>query len=294
MKLVRIAGIFVVILGVLAIAVVVAPSVNGQARRVQRDVVVAPQIEVFGGASTIGVTVEEVEQSDVAKYKLPAPGGAIVNDVRPSTPAEKAGVREGDVVVEFDGERIRSAAQFGRLVRETPAGRPVKMVVVRNGQNTTVDITPEGRRTFESAIGDIAPGIAEAVGDKMSLLGRQLDMKLGDLDMMAGTLRRGRLGVTLQELTPQLADYFGTKDGALVTSVVDHSPAASAGLKAGDIITAVDERSVDSVSDVTMAVARAREDAVSIKVVRDKKELTLKAKLEPAEFRKKRLVRIME
>lgn len=294
MKLVRIAGIFVVILGVLAIGVLVAPSVSGQARRVQRDVVVAPHIEVFGGGSTIGVTVEEVEQSDVAKYKLPAPAGAIVNDVRPSTPAEKAGVREGDVVVEFDGERVRSAAQFGRLVRETPAGRPVKMVVVRHGQNTTVDITPEGRRTFESSISDIAPAIAEAVGEKMSLLGRQLDMKLGDLDMMAGKLRRGRLGVTLQELTPQLADYFGTKDGALVTSVADNSPAAAAGLKAGDIITAVDERSVDSVSDVTMAVARAREDAVSIKVVRDKKELTLKAKLEPTEFRKKRLVRIME
>lgn len=294
MKLVRIAGIFVLILGVLAIGVVVAPSVSGQARRVQRDVVVAPQIEVFGGGSTIGVSVEEVEQSDVAKYKLPAPGGAIIDQVRQGTAAEKAGLREGDVVVEFDGERVRSAAQFGRLVRETPAGRAVKMVVVRYGQKTTVDITPEGRRTFESAIGDIAPAIAGAVGDKMALLGRQLDMKLGDLDMMAGKLRRGRLGVTLQELTPQLADYFGTKDGTLVTSVAANSPAASAGLKAGDIITAVDERSVDSVSDVTMAVARAREDAVTIRVVRDKKELTLKAKLEPAEFRRKRLVRIME
>ncbi|MBI1874575.1 MAG: PDZ domain-containing protein [Acidobacteria bacterium] len=300
MKLVRIAGVFVVILGMLAVGALAAPSVYGQSRRVQRDVLVAPQIEVFGGGSTIGVSVGEVEQADVAKYKLPAPGGAIIDEVRPGTPAEKAGLRSGDVVVEFDGERVRSAAQFGRLVRETPSGRAVKMVVVRNGQKATVDITPEGRPTLGSAMSDIAPAIVGAVGDRMSLLGRQLELKLGnleklaDLDVMAGKLRRGRLGVTLQELTPQLADYFGTRDGALVTSVAENSPAASAGLKAGDIITAVDDRVVDRVSDVTLAVARAREEAITIRVVRDKKELTLKATLEPTEIRRKRLVRVME
>lgn len=293
MRWVRIAGVFAFILGLLAIAVVVAPSVYGQARRVQRDVVVAPQIEVFGGGSTIGVSVDEVQQSDVTKYKLPALGGAIIDEVREGTPAEKAGLRAGDVVVEFDGERVRSAAQFGRLVRETPPDRTVKMVVVRNGQKTTVDITPEGRPTLGSAIGDIAPQIAGVVGDKMARLGRDLELKLGDLDLMAGRLRRGRLGVTLQELTPQLAAYFGTKDGVLVTSVADNSPAASAGLKAGDVITAVDERPVDSVWDVTMAVARAADDALTIKVVRDKKELTLKAKLQPIERRTRRVVRMV-
>lgn len=293
MKLLRIAGVFVFILGLLAIGFAVAPAVYGQARRAQRDVVVAPQFQMFGGGSTIGVSVEDVQQSDIAKYKLAGPGGAVIERVREGTPAEKAGLHAGDVVVEFDGERVRSAAQFGRLVRETPAGRLVKMVVVRNGQKTTLDITPDERQTFSSTITDLGPEIASVVGDKMALLGRHLDLKLGDLDMMAGKMRRGRLGVTLQELTPQLADYFGTKDGVLVTSVSERSPASAAGLKAGDVITAVDDRSVDSVSDVTAAVAHARTEELTIKVVRDKKELALKTKLEPIERRSRRAFRMV-
>ncbi|MBI4476343.1 MAG: PDZ domain-containing protein [Acidobacteria bacterium] len=290
MKVVRIVGVVVLILGVLAIGVAVAPAVYGQARRTQRDVVVGPRVEVFGSGSTIGVVVGDVEESEVAKSKLPA-AGAVIEDVRQGTPAEKAGVRKGDIVVEFDGERVRSAAQFGRLVRETPPGRSVKMVVMRDGQRNTLDITPAERQALSSTLIDIAPEIASAVGNEMSRLGRNLELRLGDLDLMRGSAaRRGRLGVTLQELTPQLAEYFGAKDGALVTSVRDGSPAQAAGIKAGDVITAINDESIENAGDVTRAIARARQE-ITVKVMRDKKELTLKTKLEPIERRSRRVLR---
>jgi membrane-associated protease RseP (regulator of RpoE activity) len=69
----------------------------------------------------------------------------VIDSVREGTPATRAGLQKGDVVVEFDGERARSAQQFTRLVRETAPGRSVKMTVVRDGSRRTLDITPETR-----------------------------------------------------------------------------------------------------------------------------------------------------
>src|SRR5204863_7416829 len=142
-----------------------------------------------------------------------------------------AGLKRSDVIVEFDGERVRSARQFGRLVEETPPGRSVKATITREGQRKDVQITPgEGRA---AALFD-GNRIREQMGD---LAGRLPDMNFNfDWD---GTLSGRRLGVTVDELTHQLADYFGAKDGVLITAVTDGSAAARAGLKAGDVITSI-------------------------------------------------------
>jgi S1-C subfamily serine protease len=95
-----------------------------------------------------------------------------------------------------------------------------------------------------------------------------------------GMLSGRRLGVSVDELTHQLAEYFGAKDGVLVTAVTDGSAAARAGLKAGDVITSINGASVTSRDDLVRGLRDASED-VSIGIVRDKKESTLKAKIEP-------------
>ena len=95
---------------------------------------------------------------------------------------------------------------------------------------------------------------------------------------------RGRLGIGIQGLSPQLAEYFGTKDGVLVSSVEPDSPAGKAGLKAGDVITAIGDTEVSSPSDLTRAVHRAEDGSdLSITYMRDKKKGTATAKLETRE-----------
>src|SRR3954447_5461873 len=80
--------------------------------------------------------------------------GAIVTQVVQASAAEKAGVKAGDVVTSFDGERVRSARQLERLVEETPAGRTGKMALARAGSSTTVDVTPEAPKVTTMFGGD--------------------------------------------------------------------------------------------------------------------------------------------
>ena len=83
-----------------------------------------------------------------AKTAKGATAGVVVEDVSTDSPAEKAGIRKGDVVVEFDGERVRSVRQLTRLVQETPAGRTVTAILQRDGQRTTVSVTPRDDGSF--------------------------------------------------------------------------------------------------------------------------------------------------
>ena len=98
---------------------------------------------------------------------------------------------------------------------------------------------------------------------------------------------RGRLGIGIQELSPQLAEYFGTKDGVLVTSVTDNSVASKAGLKAGDVITSFGGQAVDSTAELIKRTQSLDQGAdFTVGVVRDKKSMTLKGKLEPPQPRR--------
>lgn len=251
----------------LALAIGTAVSVAAQDRFESR-------VRVFDGAQ-LGVSV-----SDTAN-------GVRVDTVHPGTPAEKAGFREGDVVVEFDGERVRSAMQLTRLVRETPEGRPVAVAVMRDGKRQALQATPEYR--------ELGPGVPEP-----GLLLRQLprfnyeyndrprrfEYRLPERFEFRGPEMavpfmgpRPRLGVTLQSLTPDLEEYFGAKNGgALVSSVAPNSAAAKAGIKAGDVIVSIDGRRVADANDLSREL-RALKGDVAIVVLRDRKELTLKANL---------------
>jgi serine protease Do len=221
-----------------------------------------------GPGSQIGVTVRDTESADTAGQQ--AQTGAVIDEVRRDGPAEKAGLRRGDIVVEFDGERVRSAQQFSRLVRETASGRTISTTVLRDGRRTSVSVVPSSERRPDVTI------------DPDPL--RELSDGFKDLNFeFRGVGSRGRLGVTIEELTPQLADYFGAKEGVLVTAVTDDSAASRAGLKAGDIIARVGTMSVRTRADLTFALRDIRDDGeVEIGIVRDKKESTLKAKLESA------------
>jgi S1-C subfamily serine protease len=96
--------------------------------------------------------------------------------------------------------------------------------------------------------------------------------------------------VTVQDLTPELAEFFGTKDGVLVASVNKDTPAAKAGLKAGDVLTAIDGKSVGSSSELIDQL-REKSGEITVSVVRDKKALSLKATLDKPDEIKPRTIR---
>lgn len=250
----------------------------------------------------IGVSVKDADASS-------ATPGAVVDEVRDQSPAAKAGVKPGDVFVEFDGERIRSARQLSRVVGETALGRAVKAGVMREGRRVDLQITPEagGEPMAFSWSGDgpmagfhAAPEFRLDMKDfeidkdafrDLAEGARRFHVEPGEprrFDFFIGPGSRARLGVTLEGLTPQLGEYFGAERGALVSSVAPDSPAAKAGLRAGDVITAVGDKAVDSPADVAEAVRKADDGSeLTVTYTRDKKPSTAKVTLEPTKKREK-------
>lgn len=271
-------GLFVMGLA-LTVAGAVAVTAQDRDGRPSRP---RPHTDVFSlrtGGAQLGVRVSDVDSHE--------PAGARIDEVAPESPAAKAGLQEGDLVVEYDGERVRSARQFTRLVQETPDGRAVKMLVERNGQRQTLEAVPEPPgMTWRF---DREPGSWKRDPEfflrrlpefnfNFEDFPRRFDFRIPDRGSRFPAIRR-RLGVTIQPLTPELEEYFGAKNGGvLVSSVAQNSPAAAAGLKAGDVITSIDGRPLTDSGDV-MRQLSDRSGNVTIVVVRDRKELTLRATL---------------
>lgn len=250
----------------------------------------------------IGVSVANLDEEQ-AKTKA----GVVVTDVQENGPGAKAGLKEKDVITEFDGEKVRSARQLRRLVSETPAGRTVKLAAERDGKRVELQVIPEAQEMAWS--GGMGPGMDPFTPDRMPRMHpemgpgperrqfhfqipegeRQFEFRTpgwgGDekFDVFVAP-GRGRLGVSIQDLSEQLAEYFGTKDGVLVSSVTKDSPAARAGIRAGDVITSVDEKPVTSSTQLIEAVQEAGESAtLKVGYLRDKKPATATATLEPRE-----------
>lgn len=314
MKNVRFWGVAGVLGTATVLALVwLAPAVHGQHRRanvivstgddqapvVERDIEreVQPQLrmlEALGGrGSHIGVGIRDLADEDIKSGKA----GVRIEDVAEKSPAAQAGIKAGDVVTSFDGERVRSARQFARLVDETPAGRSVKTQVMRDGKPVDLTVTPagpertadnlrrfefrnEGPNAFKWTVPEI-PDIPHEVFEP----GENFDVRI--------FARPGRLGVNVQGLTPDLAEYFGVKDGVLVTGVTKESPAAKAGVKAGDVITSVNGNEVDDAGELRRQL-RTDDDKdtdVTLGIVRDKKPMTMNVPIEAPKMKEKSPVR---
>jgi membrane-associated protease RseP (regulator of RpoE activity) len=239
------------------------------------------RIHPFEGGAWLGVKLKEVDAEKARELKLTGESGALVVEVEPDSPAAKAGIEKNDVIVEFAGERVRSAAQLRRLVQETPPGRTVAFTVTRAGQTRTLSATlaEPGERKFLFAVP--APH-AMAVPPPP-----KPPMFPGERDSVFFIHRGARLGISADDLTPQLAEYFGVKQGkgVLVREVTVGSAAEKAGLKAGDVIVALDEQPVSTVRDVRRALAKGADEKRTVKltIVRNRAEQTLAVELEPAQ-----------
>jgi serine protease Do len=237
----------------------------------------------------IGVRLGDVTADEAKALKLSRPEGAVVEAVNPNSPAGAAGLRAKDVIVEFDGERVRSALHLTRLVSETPAGRDVTFAVVRDGRKSEMHIKPEAGSWFNPQFSGIDRDRMRDLGQEIGRQAREMSRNIPDMmdGARAGMMPRGRLGASVQELSPDLAEYFGVKSGVLVAAVQSDSAAAKAGLKAGDVITSVDGHAVASAAELIKALPTGDgSHDVSLSVTREKKELKVRATLEASTSRR--------
>lgn len=232
-----------------------------------------------GPRSYLGVGVREVD-ADVAREKnLGEERGVVITSVAEGSPAEKAGLRRGDVVLEYNGQAVQGVEQFIRLVRETPVGRSVTLKVNRDGTVLAIQAT----------IGTCQNCTPFGPLGRFRVPDVQVWSFPHDLPGVFTFWRSGMLGIEAEALESQLAEYFGVQEGVLIRSVKPDSPAAKAGLRAGDVIIKAGDKRVAKPREVTEALRSAKGGPLVLTIVRDKREMTVSVTVEEARPRREGL-----
>jgi serine protease Do len=248
----------------------------------------APQNFSFfiSGGSFLGVYTEDISKENMGRYNLREVRGVGITQVAKDSPAEKAGLRKDDVILRFDGENVTSTRKLTRLVSEVAPDQSVRLGISRGGSEQDVSVTIGKRNeSMNAGEGFRAFPPMQAMPDLRGLI--TPDGRGGNVwkwespgpgdNMIFGFGNNRRIGVSTMQLTKQLADYFGIADGqgVLVTSVAEDSPAAKAGIKAGDVITAIDGEKVDGAGDVARGINKKKEGDVTLTVVRKGNQRTI-------------------
>jgi len=228
----------------------------------------------------LGVGLNDVDTSRATALKLKDARGAEIIVIDQDAPAAKAGLKVHDVVVQMNGQQVESVEQFRRMLRETPPGRTVALVAMRDGQpvNLSVQLADRAAIAKQSIVGlgdeNLPSVVADDPGYPQVLV--MPKHSSGFLDPFFGH-NRYYVGVDVQPLTSGLAEYFGVKNGSglLVGNVFANSPAAVAGMKPADVIQKVNGQPIASLSDWERAIRTFHGKQVQVTVIRDKKEQTL-------------------
>ena len=195
----------------------------------------------------LGVRIQSVTPELAEGLKMGKPMGALIAAVTDGGPADKAGIRQGDVVVKFDNKEIREMRHLPRIVAETPFDTQVPVVVLRQGKEMT----------FQVKIGELD----ESTDDKTADTGSQpAKPKTPDTTTTI-------LGLSLAEMSDQLRQRYNIADeasGVVVLGVDAKSNAAGKGLKVGDVIVEVDQNSVATPADVQKRVTMAKANGYKV------------------------------
>jgi serine protease Do len=227
--------------------------------------------------SYMGVNLADIDNDRARALKLRDVHGVEITRIEENSPASKAGLKVGDVVLDYNGQRVEGMEQFGRFVRETPPGREVKLAISRDGNPQTVAVTVASRK---DAMHDALTGNWPAGTHEFHFNMPEINIDLPQIYTMS---RTSLLGVEAESLNPQLAEFFGVKEGVLVRSVVKDSAAEKAGIKAGDVITKVDQEKVTSASELSSAIRSARSKSTfPVQITREHREMTVNVTVDRA------------
>jgi len=173
----------------------------------------------------LGVLVQNVTPDMVKFFKLPDTSGAIVSQVVKGSPADRAGIKEGDVIVEYDGKKVNSATDLPYLVAFTTPGETVNIKIVRDGREIIKHVT---------------------IGKKPKKIALERE-------------KESRLGITVTNITPYVKEEYNLKidNGVVITDVREGSIAYLSGLKKGDVIIEVNRKKVKDVADFNEKIKKA-------------------------------------
>ena len=198
----------------------------------------------------IGVSIQDVTEKIAKREKLKSEEGAYINEIMDDSPAKSAGLQESDVVVEFNGRSIYDADDLAKSVQKMAPGTKTSIVVIRNGEKKTVQVT----------VGKAPRGESFAFAFPRSRA-----------PIMRMFRSHHSLGLALMNLNKQLGEYFGAPEdeGVLVEQVESKSEGEKAGFKAGDVILRIGKRSIYDVEDVQRALDAYRDEGkVDVEVLR--------------------------
>ena len=230
----------------------------------------------------LGVLVGDVDSDSASKLKLKDVRGAVVTLIDHDAPAAQAGIRINDVLLEVNGQAVEGAEQFGRMMREIPAGRKVKLLVSRDGSQQTITVELVDRKAMEqevwnridqggSSFSSPGPGMAMLPGGTGS--GGDVPSSSGfHLPFFGSSLN---VGVMVEPLTSQMADYLGVPNGVMVKQVARKSEAALSGLKAFDVILKVGQENIATSADWERALRTNKGKPVQVTILRDRKQQTI-------------------
>jgi S1-C subfamily serine protease len=244
-----------------------------------------------GSQSYLGVDLKDISDDQVVALKLKDARGAEITRVDHDGPAGKMGLREHDVVIQMNGVLIEGQEHIRRMLSATPPGQSITLVISRDGRQMTMsaqiaDRSEVERQAWEQHLGAPPPQAPTSAlpSDEASAAGtiaqpggaapasRYSRSFLGSI-LMTPTYT----GVLLERLGPQLATFFGVPSGSglLVRNVENNSPAAMAGLRAGDIVLRANSQSVGTMNDWARAIKDAKGRPVSVVVQRDRAQMTM-------------------
>jgi serine protease Do len=221
------------------------------------------------GRSYLGVDIRDVTTDRMTALKLKEERGVEITMVDADAPAGKAGLRDHDVILDFNGTAVESEEQLRRLIREVPPGRTVTLGLSRDGAPMKVNVQ----------LADHGAVVAQTFPRIVVPTPRPRDFPRNSMDLPFQIQTYSSvLGVQTESLTRQLGEYFGVKDGegVLVRSVEKNSAAEKAGLKAGDVIVKADNEKLTDRSDLSHILRNHRTGGkMTLVVMRDKHEQTL-------------------
>jgi serine protease Do len=226
-----------------------------------------------GGGSYLGVNTQDITPDRVGALKLKDESGVEITTVDQDSPAGKVGLKEHDVILTVNGNKVESVEQLRRMIREIPAGRTAKLGVSRNGQFMNFDVQLAERDKFMAGH---VPKFNVHIPPMPPM------PNIGDMDIPQVSVvvvhSSVRSGLMIENLTPQLGDYFGAKNGqgVLVRSVEKGSRAEKAGFRAGDVIVKVGKEAVHDSGDFSHALQAQRSGgSVPVGIIRDRKVQTI-------------------
>jgi serine protease Do len=230
-------------------------------------VVVAAQQLFAAPKPWIGIYMQDVTADLADAFDLSVSKGVVINDVADKSPADKAGLKAKDVILSWNGKTVTNSEQLTELVGSSNVGDNIKLTVNRGGKNLDLGIQIGERKEADYSFHGDNPGS-------------------GTMRKYMEAFKTVGIGVSMQTLSGKLGDYFGVPDGegALITEVMEGTPAEKAGLKAGDVIVQVDQEKVGSPGDVSSIIRnKEKGDKVELLVMREKAKKTISLEVDEIE-----------